>query len=56
MIVTFYEEQSNIIRLMISACNYAMIMQEKYVKEKLILSKAKQPFVSVSSLVCVCFN
>ena len=38
------------------AYNYAMIMPEKYVKENLILSKPKQPFVSVSSLVCVCFN
>ena len=38
------------------AYNYAMIMPEKYVKEKLILSKLKQPFVSVSSLVCACFN
>ena len=39
-----------------SAYNYGMIMPEKYVKEKLILSKPKQPFVSVSSLVCVCFD
>ena len=39
-----------------SAYNYAMIMPEKYVKEKRILSKAKQPFVSVSSLDYVCFN
>ena len=39
-----------------SAYNYAMIMPEKYIKKKLILSKPKQSFVSVSSLVCVCFN
>ena len=41
---------------MMYAYNYAMIMTEKYVKEKLIVSKPKQPFVNVSSLVCVCFN
>ena len=37
MIVTFiiYEEQSNIIKLVMSAYNYAKIMPEKYVKEKL---------------------
>ena len=28
----FYEEQSNIIREMMSEYNYAMIMPEKYVK------------------------
>ena len=32
---------------------YSYAMPEKYVKEKPILSKPKQPFVSVSSLVCV---
>ena len=40
---------------MMSTYNYVMIIPEKYVKEKLILSKPKQPFVTVSSLVCVCF-
>ena len=39
-----------------STYNYAMIMPKKYVKEKLILSKLKQSFVSMSSLVYVCFN
>ena len=41
---------------MMSTYNYAMIMPHKYFKEKLILSKPKQLFVSVSSLVCVCFS
>ena len=35
---------------MTSTYNYAMIIPEKYVKEKLILSKRKRHFVNVSSL------